>query len=324
MKSLLVVMMMSFLCLQVTDKKQAVVDKAAKPRQVTKTWTEVEVFKKIIADPTYSRLLPRNFVFNEKASDVQSHIDSVINIIPDLYWALPESLYYVGVIPETGTTCDVTFTMDCEDNEGSSDIKGKWNTSQCIRSGNNLVLSFIRMDGRKFLPVKGQKYAVLRLGRFCPRGAVEFRRYFDNEDDESWNEGPAWWQKHCTQHPNATTHNGDIGPNTSSGNTELCFWLYSDSTGGETMDTFPTCYVGYGVFAPANFSKVLKEYNEKQEATIFSDDEDCDNSNNFSFPDKSRWEKILGPSFSQSHAETFVAPIISGGGNTTMNIAKVF
>ena len=130
--------------------------------------------------------------------------------------------------------------------------------------GPNTLLTLCRTDGSAFgafgeQNLEATSYAVVKLGRRCPAGATEFRRYFDNED---------------TGNSNYAT--GDICPNISENDTLLQFCLFAGTEHpAERMAAFPALGrdVQYAVFAAPGFSHGL-EY-----STFATDDEDWQNQN---------------------------------------------
>jgi hypothetical protein len=199
----------------------------------------------------------------------------------------------VGVIPD-GAWCPggsdlISIHMDDEDSDNSNRSSG-W--TGALGVDNNTTWEFCRVPGEQFgnLPQLGGDdfYAVLKLSASCPRGSVEFTRYFDNED-----------------HDNANWASSDIAPNVStSSGTLLKFCLFSPGTG--TMNEFPPIPgLMYGVFAPPGISDAFVI----MRGTRYVDDEDTNNANRFTC----EWATWT----------TTALKIVSDGPNTTVNLARV-
>ena len=169
----------------------------------------------------------------------------------------------VGVIPG-GKTCPkgelVTFGMDDEDssnNDGHSGWIGGFDSTDAT------TLRFCKVAGAPFTPRTAsasgaaRPYAVLKLGRTCPPGAVEFSKYIDNEDDSN---NDSW--------------SGDIAPNASTDNTRLVFCLFRSASSGAS--TYPDIGIAdYGVLGPAVSA-------DAQSGWVRSDDEDSSNNDSMS------------------------------------------
>lgn len=196
----------------------------------------------------------------------------------------------IGVIPAT-RSCPanseaITINMDDEDRRNANS-RGGWQGA--IISAGNTSFFFCRVDGQLFRPLTTQfndtpnHYAVLKLGAECPNNSLDFARGFDNEDDN-----------------NANSSSGNIAPNVSNGNTTLRFCFFrSDAI---TMGGFPDVGFSYGVFAAANFSRRIET------GFVHTDDEDSSNANSYS----------ADPAWAADAQR-----IITAGGNTTLNLARV-
>jgi hypothetical protein len=196
----------------------------------------------------------------------------------------------IGVIPATrscpSSSEAIVINMDDEDRRNANN-RGGW--IGAIISNSNTSFLFCRVDGQTFRSLTTQftatqdHYAVLRLGTSCPNNSLPFARGFDNEDTG-----------------NANSFSGTITPNVSNSNTTLHFCLFrSDAV---TMTSFPNLGFSYGVFAASNFSRRLAS------GFVHTDDEDSSNANSYS----------ADPAWSGDAQR-----IVSAGGNTTLNLARV-
>ncbi|MCP4353045.1 MAG: hypothetical protein GY795_46940, partial [Desulfobacterales bacterium] len=181
----------------------------------------------------------------------------------------------VGIIPgNSGCPCNterIVIYMDDEDDDKVNDNSNE-NTGWigAIEQDHDTKFVFCRVDGNKFgnMSWEGFPYAVLKLGRTCPEGSLEFSRYFDNEND------------------NENYTEGDIYPNTSGDSyTDLSFCFFPVSI-ESNMGSFPYFRrisgtdhtIEYGVFAPS-FAQDLSPSIEIGMLKI--DDEDDDNNDFF-------------------------------------------
>ncbi len=196
----------------------------------------------------------------------------------------------IGIIPQkrtcpindSGLSELITIYMDDEDSANESRNSG-W--IGAISQKNNTKFHFCKVDGKKFKSLNTyDDYAVLKLGKQCPNGSKHFIRVFDNEDNQ-----------------NANYSIGNIYPNISNRDTTLHFCLFKGKGSGlsNTMSSFPTLGIKYGLFAPSNFSKAIDK------GYIHTDDEDKDNKNKH---------------YSNDSTTT---SIISGGINTNMKLSRV-
>lgn len=199
----------------------------------------------------------------------------------------------VGVIP-SGLSCPagselIRIHMDDEDTSNGNYHLGWIGATQ---SGSNTTFAFCRVDGHLFRPLQStSRYAVLKLGSYCPNGSHEFTRVIDNEDNSNDN-----W---------AT---GSIYPNLSSNDpskTTLRFCLFQG--GSETMSAFPNLAPGfmYGVFAVGAPEGI-------GHGSVYTDDEDINNGNQY-------YTNFYTPPSVLAEAQS----IISSGPNTLFNILRV-
>jgi hypothetical protein len=167
----------------------------------------------------------------------------------------PPPSYYVGIIPETGAACPngnqrSVIHLDTEDSEGLFNYRFTaeqgWIGASKVDNDMNVDLVFCRVDGSKLKPLTAtadpsKYYAVLKLDAKCPPGSVEFKRYFDGED----NDDNPWTS-------------GYVSPNgyDSNGNVTLYFCLFR--SGAATMSEFPSYGLPYGVFAAYPFAKKIR------------------------------------------------------------------
>jgi hypothetical protein len=214
--------------------------------------------------------------------------------------ALGTGVYSVGVIPLNKADCPnetlVAIDMEDEDGDNRNLVSGWPGAITNERQSNHTVFYFCKVDGSSFKPLFSQgpqdirPYALLKLGVACPLGAVEFRRYFDNEDDDN---------------ENGRLNQGNTYPNWTGTNTELQFCLFT--YGNRTMQDFPDLKdkngkpLKYGVFADA-FPEAMAL------GRMHIDDEDHDNRNKYSVP---------------SNVKDIAQRIISDGKNTDIRLARV-
>ncbi|WP_224245990.1 hypothetical protein [Hyalangium gracile] len=213
--------------------------------------------------------------------------------------------YFVGVIPQTvsatpsAADCPpgaslVYFHFDDEDSDNENNRSG-W--IGAIKSYENTIFYYCRVDGRQFKPLSttnsvANHYALIRLGTACPPGSTAFSRYWDNENNNNIN---SRW----TSSGNAL----DFGPNSvvaDSQNSIMHFCLFRSGT--DTMSDFPNLGIHYGVFAAPGFSKAI------QSGWVYTDDEDSTNDNSMS---------------ADADAQRIIAPTGSDGRNTTVYTARV-
>ena len=214
--------------------------------------------------------------------------------------AVPGGTYDVGVIPD-GKSCGkgqeppVIIYMDDEDDNNGSHAQG-W--TGAFSSDRNTTFRFCRVNGLNFHPLcpgnrpqQNANYAVLKLGAFCPPGATEVSRYFDNQDNR-----------------NESFADGSISPNVSNDNTHLLFCMfrpqYVDSRG--YMNDFPNLGFPYGVIAHSDIQQVV---GARHTGNIRSDDEDNNNRNTFVVADGGAYQDAL--------------KLIEAERNTVVNLAKV-
>ena len=174
----------------------------------------------------------------------QAQADSVLSIsLPDsavIQWPnirptfdlddLPESWFYIGVIPQTQAGCPyvpVRIFMDNEDvsNDNPDNLHDGWNGIIEYDDQENITLKFCKVDGRKFKPLSsGEIYAAVKFGYLNPPGSLEFSRYFDNED--------------CENGGNINEYEGDIFPNWMDKNTHLHFCLFAPALINDEMEIY--------------------------------------------------------------------------------------
>lgn len=205
----------------------------------------------------------------------------------------------VGVIPDVGQACpilsgranadDLTVYMDDEDSAGDVNSSSSgWIGRQTVTT--NTTFRFCRAPGRLFeglaTSTASQKFGLLRLGSVCPGGSFEFSRKFDNEDNNNDNSSVG----HIYPHASRVSDGGSYTQ------LQYCLFLPKGSLG---MAGFPSLNMRYGVLGAPNLSGAISN------GTIFTDDENTNNSNAF------------GGAY--SGASSF----ISGGVNTTIRFARV-
>lgn len=258
-----------------------------------------------------------------EATDVAQNDDG--ETLGSVSQAVVDNTFAVGVIPVAfaqgrsesgmfGTTCPadselVQFHMDDEDDETQTDWFGffsddsgrPWGLPQTSRrsirpglSGFNTTFRFCKVNGQSFRPRttdvndKGNFYAVLKLGQFCPNGSLEFSRHIDNEDDDPGN----WFT-------------GPIAPNVSDANTTFRFCFFRTGSAGSLMTKYPGIGINYAVF---------HDWDGDQPGIIakhwrYTDDEDNRNENS--------------TSPSGTSAATDFGAIISSGPNTLWEFGQV-
>lgn len=164
---------------------------------------------------------------------------------------------FVGVIPAANgcptSAPEVRLNMDNEDRNTTSDLSGWVGGTRQDGNGNTRFV-FCRVDGSQFRALSSgsspsSNYAVLKMSGRCPAGAVEFSRYFDNEDND-----------------NANSSSGLFWPSVMHNNTKMVFCLFRG--GGTAGSTLPNLGFDYGVFAESSFS------HGGAKGVIFTDNED--------------------------------------------------
>lgn len=205
-----------------------------------------------------------------------------------LYTLFPKN--DVGVIPMAdtcpGSTETLRIHMDNEDGQERSTVAG-WVGATTVDGSGNTNFVFCRVDGTRFHSLAASNdvhsnYAVLKLGQSCPEGAVEFSRYFDNEDGN-----------------NKNSYSGNIFPNVVEKNSTLRFCLFKGD--GSTASSFPNLGFEYGVFAAPEFTFTSAR------GFIHTDDEDNRNANGYEADPAWKWAATA---------------IITEGSNTTLNTAR--
>ncbi|MCY1015908.1 hypothetical protein [Pyxidicoccus sp. MSG2] len=197
---------------------------------------------------------------------------------------------YVGVISGTGTCPGnvetIRINMDNEDRAEASNVSG-WVGATNVDGNGNINYVFCRVDGTQFHSLAAANsanynYAVLKLDQSCPEGAVEFSRYFDNEDNN-----------------NKNSYSGNIFPNVVNNNSTLRFCLFKGD--GSIASAFPSLGFEYGVFAASQFVFTSAR------GYIYSDDEDGNNANSYN----------VDPAWKSA-----ATAIISEGWDTRLNTAR--
>jgi hypothetical protein len=203
--------------------------------------------------------------------------------------------YSVGVISADGTcprgSESVSIYMDEEDRPLFGNYEGPmgwpvidsygtytagWTGAIDASHGGGTRLRWCKVDGTLFKPLsrtydRNRHFAVLKLGSRCPPGSDEFGRYFDNEDGDNSDWFPT----------NDNSHQGNIGPNVVTWNTQMYFCLFRN--GPVTMSKPPNLGAPYGLFArhargPEKFPFALDS------GYLHSDEEDVFNKNAFTAP----------------------------------------
>jgi hypothetical protein len=129
------------------------------------------------------------------------------------------------------------------------------------KNGDNTQLAFCRVRGEQFWRMTPgyaatDAYAVLKLGKYCPKGATEIKRFIDNEDDD-----------------NRNSASGPYAPNISTANTTLVFCYFAPLPPFTlAAPVFPELGVPYAVFSDFDTARggLAKRW-------VRSDDEDDDN-----------------------------------------------
>ncbi len=178
----------------------------------------------------------------------------------------------VGVLNYDGCGGYVNFLIriDSEDHNNLSSYTGNIGQSYLDAQG-NVVLNFCLVDNY-FEKLKDYPFAVLQVDPYLYYGQEVFSRYIDAEDDNNISvfnyNGTVYW-------PSTSGVNSLVPPTflTSVGNIQMQFIYYSGDPQFGVSD-LPTLSMNYGVFGSVK---------NKTHGTIFSDDEDDQNANQFHY-----------------------------------------